>query len=134
MNKSNGINEQQINKNNDSCWQISYFFNVKGKQELEKKKEEDKDKREEGDRRSNKKRRMWWRKRGNVEEKYKNITRKNVLGQVHSSSTIPLKFILILEIKITKYTQLYVFYYWKLKNRQLLSNIGYIVIPGYQIQ
>ena len=48
MKKSNGINEQQINKNSDSYWQISYFFNVKSNQELKKKKE-DHDKREEGE-------------------------------------------------------------------------------------
>ena len=48
MNKSNGINEQQINKKSDCCWQISYFFNVKSNQELKKKKEEDND-REEGE-------------------------------------------------------------------------------------
>lgn len=77
------------------------FFNVKSNQKLKKKEEEDKDKKEEGDRRSSKKRRMWQRKRGNVEEKYKNITTKSVLGQVYNSSTIALKFILILEIKIT---------------------------------
>lgn len=53
------------------------FFNVKSNQELKKKEEEKKDKKEEGDRRSSKKRRMWQRKRGNVEEKYKNITRKS---------------------------------------------------------
>ena len=74
MNNSNGIHKQQINKNNDSWLQI--FFNVKSNQELKKKEEEETDKKEEGDRRSSKKRRMWQRKRGNVEEKYKNITRK----------------------------------------------------------